>query len=184
MRFDERWISDPQLEFTAALAKSTGHLAGEVVEIGTWQGLSAIPIANAVHPAALHVVDHWLGDEAIRPELTARDNYGIFRDNIKEGTAGNVIVWKMDWKEFVKIWDRPIRFLHLDAAHTTDEVSANIAALLPHAVDGAVFCGDDWAWETVRAGVHQHFPEVNSGEDMWWTVIGGAKELEGVPVRC
>jgi predicted O-methyltransferase YrrM len=163
-----------QLSMLALLAGSTAGLPGEVVEIGTWQGLSAIPIANAVHPATLHVVDHWEGDEHIDPALTARDNYGIFQANVAEATQGNVEVWRMGWREFVTKWEQPVRFLHLDAAHTTREVADNLAALLPHAVPGAIFAGDDWNWPTVAAGVQEVFPldRVQVAFDkLWWVKL-------------
>ena len=181
MRFDEQWTTGEQLAFTAELAAGTNGLPGEVIEVGTWQGLSAIPIANAVHPAVLHVVDHWLGDE---PEVLAaglgigrefaasRDNYGIFLANIAEGTAGNVQVHKMGWREFAAQWTLPFRFLHIDATHSRREVSDNIAALLPFAVPGAVFAGDDWEQsEGVRAGVCEHFPEPMTRFNLWWAAL-------------
>ena len=179
MRFDDRWITDAQLTATAQLAASTNGLLGEAIEIGVWQGLSAIPIANAITPSVLHVVDHWLGDEGaqigVTPEqAAARDNFSIFLANVAEGTSGNVQVWKMSWQEFAAKWDRPIRFLHLDASHGADEVSANIEALLPHAVPGAIFCGDDYGRGGVTVGVHRCFAEVQRGPDvLWWATITG-----------
>lgn len=180
--FHEEWMGLDQLNVLAALAQSTDYLDGEAIEIGTWQGRSAIPIANAIRPKTLHVVDHWKGDSpeavaagtAIKPELVERDNYGIFTANIAEATEGNVRVWKMGWREFADQWTEPIRFLHLDADHTTREVSENIAALLPYAVPGAIFAGDDWDWPTVAAGVREHFTDEQISvqfSKMWWTVL-------------
>jgi hypothetical protein len=180
--FNEEWMGGDQLNVLAALAQSTSYLDGEAIEIGTWQGRSAIPIANAIHPRVLHVVDHWRGDDpeavaagtAIRPELVERDNYGIFTANVAEATEGNVQVWKMDWREFAAQWDKPISFLHLDASHTTQAVSDNLAALLPRAVPGAIFAGDDWDWPTVAAGVRRHFTDEalsTQFNKLWWTVI-------------
>jgi Methyltransferase domain len=182
VRFDEEWMGQEQLGALAALSQSTGYLDGEVVEIGTWQGRSAVPIANAIAPAVLHVVDHWLGDSAeavaagtaINPELVKRDNYGIFQANIAEGTAGNVRVWRMDWRQFAQEWDQPIRFLHLDATHTTPEVVDNITALLPYGRPGSIFAGDDWNWPTVAAGVRQLFDEADicvQFDKLWWVVL-------------
>ena len=182
MRFDEEWMGMDQIGVLCALAQSTGGVEGEVIEIGTWQGRSAIPIANTVRPAVLHVVDHWLGDgpeavaagTSINPELVKRDNYGIFLANVAEGTEGNVQVWKMDWREFAAQWDKPVRFLHLDGDHTTREVSDNIAAMLPHMAPGSVFAGDDWNWPTVAAGVREQFPEekINVQFDkLWWVCL-------------
>jgi hypothetical protein len=182
LQFTEEWMSQGQLDVLAALAQSTGYLDGAAIEIGTWQGRSAIPIANAIRPRVLHVVDHWQGDDpeglaqglGIDPELVKRDNYGIFKANIAEGTDGNVQVWKMDWREFAAKWDQPIRFLHLDASHTRQEVADNITALLPYAVPGAIFAGDDWNWPTVEAGVRQAFPGRAISEQfnkLWWVVL-------------
>ena len=182
LHFDEVWMGMDQLNVLAALAQSTGRLEGEAIEIGTWQGRSAIPIANAINPRTLHVVDHWKGDDpeavaagkAIKAELVERDNYGIFQANMDAGTYGNYAVWKMDWREFAVKWARPISFLHLDASHTTKAVSDNIEALLPHAVPGAIFAGDDWDWPEVAAGVRQHFSDDALSvqfNKLWWTVI-------------
>jgi hypothetical protein len=171
-----------QLALLGALAQSTGRVDGEVVEIGTWQGLSAVALANAVRPAVLHVVDHWQGDDpeavadgtGIRPELVLRDNYQIFLDNMAEGTEGNFQVWKMDWREFAGQWDKPVRFLHLDASHTTKAVSDNIAAMLPRMAPGSIFAGDDWDWPTVQAGIREHFTDGQLNvqfNKLWWVAL-------------
>lgn len=178
MRFDEIWEGPEQLEQLAGLAASTFSVFGAAIEIGAWQGLTAVSIAKAIEPDVLHVVDHWLGGSSILNtdlgrELVKRDNYGIFLANMAEGTAGNFKVWKMDWHEFVQQWKRPIRFLHLDAGHETDEVRDNLLALVPHAVPGAIFAGDDWDWPTVREGVLQAFPggvQTGAGK-LWWVQL-------------
>ena len=183
MRFDELWMPPEQINQTAAIAQSCGHLPeGEYVEIGAWQGLSTVSITNAIHPATLHVVDHWLGDSqeaidagtAIKPELLERDNYGIFLANMDEGTQGNFEVHKANWREWIKDWDSKIRFLHLDGDHTVREVSDCLAALVPLAVPGAVYCGDDWDWPTVQEGIQQVFTRdrINLGAGkMWWVQL-------------
>jgi hypothetical protein len=178
-RFDEYWIGPAQLALTATLARTTTDLPGEVVEVGTWQGLSAIPIARAVAPDVLHVVDHWqgdapdAGDRGIQKHLVARDNYSIFLGNLREAQVTNVEVHKMGWQEFAATLDRQLRFVHIDASHTADEVEGNIRAFLPFAVGGAVFCGDDYGFPEVSEGVRRVFDEVNSSESkFWWKIIG------------
>jgi hypothetical protein len=182
MRFDECWISTEQLELTTQLAAGTNDLPGEAIEVGVYQGRSAIPIANAVYPSTLHAVDNWQGGrdnpEAVAAGITQtdreldRDNHGIFLANVAEGTKGNVEVWKMDWRDFAERWTKPVRFLHIDATHTAREVSDNIEAFLPYAVKGAVFCGDDYTFGRVREGVEKCFPNVNSGPSaLWWVKI-------------
>jgi hypothetical protein len=181
-RFDEMWIGQDQVIQTAALAQSTGHLAGEAIEIGAWQGLSTISITTAIAPSVLHVVDHWQGDPpevmaaglGIRAESLERDNYGIFLANMAECTAGNFQVHKMDYHEFLADWSEPVRFLHLDDGHQADDVECQLTALRKHAVPGAIFCGDDWDWETVREGILRVLPQeaINLGAGkLWWTVL-------------
>jgi hypothetical protein len=184
VRFDEQWLGRDQVIQTAALAQSTGHLAGEAIEIGAWQGLSTVSITQAIEPSVLHVVDHWKGDsespEAIEQGLAIpaacleRDNHAIFLANMAEATAGNFQVWKMDYREFLAQWSEPVRFLHLDDGHLADDVERQLAALRKHAVPGALFCGDDWDWPTVREGILRVFPQdqINLGAGkLWWTVL-------------
>jgi hypothetical protein len=187
MRFDEQWISADQLRALTALAAGTNHLPGDVIEVGVWQGWSAIPLANAVWPSVLHAVDNWHGSDdpqavadglGLSPEFAAaRDNHGIFLGNIAEGTRGNVRVWKMGWRDFAAQWDGPVRFLHIDAEHTAAEVAGTIAALLPYAVPGAIFAGDDYLYPAVAEGVHRHFPGVRTAGALWWAPAG--KETQG-----
>lgn len=140
------------------LAIETRGVDGAAVEIGAWQGLSTTCLTRAISPDLLHVVDHWLGNDDMPAEIRARDNYGIFIANMAAGTEGNFQVYKMDWREFVRDYcDWPIRFLHLDAGHAVDEVADNLQALLPMAAPGAIFCGDDWNWDSVREGVMKIF---------------------------
>lgn len=182
LHFDELWIPPEQLGQTGALAQSQGYLPhGEYVEIGAWQGLSTVTLANAVHPATLHVVDHWLGDSqeaidagtAINPELLARDNYGIFLSNMEAGTRGNYEVHKANWRDWVKGWTQDIRFLHLDGDHTTKEVRDCLEAIVPFMVPQGIIAGDDWDWPTVKEGVHLVFPpeRIQTGfGKLWWVV--------------
>lgn len=184
MRFDEQWMGQPQVIQLCALAQSTGYLLGEAVEIGAWQGLSTVGLTTAIAPSVLHVVDHWKGDSespqaiaqglAIPAECLERDNYAIFMDNMREATAGNFQVWKMDYREFLAQWSLPIRFLHLDDGHLADDVEAQLGTLRKFGVPGAIFAGDDWDWPTVREGILRVFPQesINLGAGkLWWTVI-------------
>lgn len=170
MRFDDVWMSGWQLDKLCKLAIGSSQV-GEAIEIGAHQGLSAIPIANALFPSRLHVVDHWEGSTDFKPEHLARDNYKIFMSNIEEGTLGNIEVHKQDWREFARVWTAPIRFLHLDAEHTKTEVSAQIETFLPYMVSGSVLAGDDYDWPGVWSAIAEHFQpgKVNVlNRKLWW----------------
>ena len=157
MRFDDVWMPAWQLNKLCELAIMSSPV-GEAIEIGVYQGLSAISIANAIYPATLHAVDHWEGSTDFRPEMLARDNYGIFLSNIAEGVRGNIQIHKQDWSEFAHLWsdhnwDSKIGFLHLDAEHTRNEVYDQIKAFLPYMAEGSNMAGDDYNWPGVHEGV-------------------------------
>jgi predicted O-methyltransferase YrrM len=170
MRFDDVWMAPWQTEMLAELAFNSRH-SGEAIEIGTHQGLSAIPIANAIYQKKLHVVDHWEGSSDFREYMRVRDNYSIFVDNVMEGTRGNIIIHKQDWRDFAKYWAEWIGFLHLDAEHTKDEVSAQISIFLPYMASGSILAGDDYNWQGVREGIATNFSlgKVNVLHNkLWW----------------
>ncbi len=174
MRCDEIWMSTRQLAALVALAASTNSRPGDVMEIGVWQGRSAIYLANAVWPTTFHAVDHWLGSSDMPEPIKARDNFGIFRRNVIEKTRGNIHIHKTSWQELARIWKTPLRFLHLDAEHTQEEVAGQIAAFRPF-ISCGVIAGDDYNWSGVRRGILEHWPEdsVHTLEDkLWWVNVG------------
>jgi predicted O-methyltransferase YrrM len=170
MRFDDVWMQPWQ---TGVLSDLACEVFGEgaFIEIGTHQGLSAIPIANAIYPKTLHVVDHWEGSTDFRDYMRIRDNYSIFMDNIAEGTQGNIEVHKQDWREFAERWIDPIGFLHLDAEHTEEEVTDQIGTFIGQMTQGSILAGDDWNWPGVRAGVEVYFDTVHVMQDKLWYVM-------------
>jgi hypothetical protein len=164
--FTERWIADVQIDALAALVRSVRDVSGAIVEIGVWEGLSAVAIANACHPRELECVDHWKGDLddprgwGVSPELAAsRPVYDQFSVNMRHFTSGaNYMAFVMGWQEYVRTsLPRSIAFLHLDAAHDTASVRDCLKALLPVAAPGGVFCGDDWMQASVQQGVREAF---------------------------
>lgn len=171
MRFDDIWMPNWYLNKLCELAIRSSPV-GAAIEIGVYQGLSAIALANAIYPATLHAVDHWEGSTDFKPEMFERDNYGIFLSNIAEGTRGNIQIHKQDWTDFASEWSEDkIGFLHLDAEHTQTEVSDQIKAFLPYMANGSVIAGDDYNWPGVHMGVrtHFHYEQVNVMHNkLWW----------------
>ena len=168
MRFDDVWMQPWQIGVLSDLAFRARNV-GSAIEIGTHQGLSAIPIANAIYPKTLHVVDHWEGSTDFRDYMRIRDNYSIFTDNVAEGTQGNIEVHKQDWRDFAIEWTDQIGFLHLDAEHTEAEVLSQIGTFRPYMREGSILAGDDYNWTGVRAGVAVHFSKVRVMRDkLWW----------------
>jgi len=154
MTFTENWYSDKQIKDLEQLCRAVRRVRGAIMEIGCWQGKSTIAIARACYPEPVHAVDHWLGnvDEKADHESVIiarqRDVFKEFTDNVKKATNGNVIPWRMDWREFISLWkekeDCSVKFCHIDASHDYRSVHDNIQAILPFIVPAGIVCGDDF----------------------------------------
>ena len=143
--FDEEWFSLASQTALAALARSTDELAGDVVEVGSWQGRSTCALARAVHPAVVHAVDTWEGSpgEVSAALAVGRDVFAEWSHNVATLTAGNVQAHRMGWREYFEANRAPVRFCFIDATHTYREVRDNLEAVMPLMVAGGVVCGDD-----------------------------------------
>lgn len=146
MTFTEEWFSLDSCRALASLARSTNTFIGRVIEVGCWEGRSTIALANAVHPDDVQAVDTWEGSPG-EPSATlarGRDVHATFTENVAALTKGNVVVHRMGWRDyFATARPSAIRFLHIDAAHTYDEVHDNVLAAKPLLVAGGIICGDD-----------------------------------------
>jgi hypothetical protein len=168
--FTENWFDTPSQEALVTLYEKTRDVYGAVVEVGCWEGRSTIALANVCKPDLVYAVDTWEGSPGeVSADLAAeRDVYGRFRANVGAETTGNVMPFRMDWRSFFRDHARPIRFLHIDATHTYEEVRDNIAAALPHMVPGSIICGDDAHHPPVKQAVLEQFPNAYRLATLWW----------------
>lgn len=147
MTFTENWFSFDSQRALQQAAICTNGVDGRVVEVGCWEGRSTVALAHAVAPECVHAVDTWEGSPGEpSAELAAqegRDVFATFQANIKDLTRGNVIPHRMGWREYFQTDVTPIRFLHIDAEHSYDEVFDNITTALPLMAVGGIICGDD-----------------------------------------
>lgn len=171
--FHEDWFGEASQRALADLYTRVRDLPGLVVEVGCWEGRSTCALARACFPAVLAAVDTWEGSPGeISAELAAeRDVYGTFVSNVAKLTKGNVEPFRMGWREFFASHAAPLKFVHIDATHTYEEVRDNIAAALPLTVSGAIICGDDAHHEPVMRAVLEHFPDVQRTATLWWAQI-------------
>jgi len=183
----EDWYSGAQALYVGQLARQAPE--GAIVEIGCWEGRSAIVIANLVNPRVLHCVDHWQGniDEDADHEsaqiAAERDILGTFVSNMERCTPGNWQHYGMGWQRWVDVWrynglngsDNRIAFLHLDASHDRASVRDCLTAIKPFLVEGAILCGDDAYDKRVMEGVRDVFPDAEIiGERLWKVVYAQA----------
>lgn len=167
--FHENWYSDGGCALIGELAQSVMGFEGRYVEVGCWEGKSTCALANAVKPQIIHAVDTWEGSPGeISEELAReRDVEAQFRHNVHELTEGNILAYRMDWRSYLEDHPYPIKFLHIDALHTYDEVAEQLAKFTPLVVPGGLICGDDWQWPGVQQAVLEAFPDSYFNGHVW-----------------
>lgn len=171
--YTEHWYSEQQAARLAQLAFATDGLTGIVVEIGCWQGISTIVLAQAVAPVELIAIDHWQGQvEAPHTQklAQARDIFAEFTANLAAaGVLDRVCIIRGDWADgLTQLGAQPVRFAHLDDGHTTEAVTGQIRALWPLFQRGGILAGDDWGWPSVRAAVVAELPGAYAEGNLWW----------------
>lgn len=167
--FGEMWFPVESQKVLAFVARCTGHLAGDVIEIGSWTGRSTCVLANAVHPSVVRAVDTWEGSPGeVSAELAAeRDIFTQFKENVAAFTLGNVRPYRMGWREYFENHPRPVRLCFIDAEHTYEEVHDNVETVLPLMMDGGILCGDDIRHPPVERAVDELLPNVKKAASMW-----------------
>lgn len=132
---------------------------GRCVEIGTFCGASAIPIAQTIAEwhGRLTCIDPWAAEPGNLRECA--DNL------IKYDVASRVSLIVAPSLAAAEAWDTMIDFLYIDGDHRYEAVLADLRAWWPWLADGAVICGDDYddplspgvrrAWEAFGEEVGQ-----------------------------
>jgi beta-1,4-mannosyl-glycoprotein beta-1,4-N-acetylglucosaminyltransferase len=148
--FNENWYSASQLDEITNLAKSVGHLQGAVLEIGCWEGKTTIALANSVYPDVVTAVETWKGNEDENPnhptvhEARKRDIHKTFQNNVIVLTKGNVKDVVSHPTEFLKNFQEPVKFCHINFNHDYYSVKDSIERVKPLLVEGGVICGDNF----------------------------------------
>lgn len=170
MKFTESWYGPEGIIALRAAYSRTFGIKGRIIEVGCWEGRSTIGLARFCAPEVVHAVDTWRGSPGeVSADLAARrDVYAQFLANIDSATPGNVVAFRMDWRDYFAIPAGPIRFLHIDATHEYDEVRLNIEAALPNLAVGGVICGDDRHHPPVAQAVWDTLGTYQFESNLWW----------------
>lgn len=134
-----------------------------VVELGTWLGASAIAMARSVRRwgGTVTCVDTWAGeldDDGCSP--IARSPLMLLscaRAMVEAEVSASVRLIPATTMEAALRWNQPIDFLYVDAGHSYQAVSADLAYWVPHVKSGGVVVGDDYD--------HPRYPGVNTAWD-------------------
>jgi hypothetical protein len=185
--FNENWYSDDQIKILSNLTGNIKNIEGDIIEIGCWEGRSTYNIANFVYPEILICNDTWLGntEESICTNkkhiteiiLENRNVYNIFIDNMNNLTKKNYQVVKKDCLKWLKTYDKPIKFCHIDASHDYESVYKTIELLLPHIVNGGILCGDDFIYSDtpelhggVKRAISELLPNFKHNGNIWFWI--------------
>lgn len=120
------------------------------VELGTWQGASAIPVARMIQRwgGTLTCIDTWSGelDEhgGSRSRKVPVMLLSCARAMVDADVGANVRLVPAMTLDAGNVWSGPIDFLYIDADHSYDGVLADLATWVPHVKPGGLIVGDDY----------------------------------------
>lgn len=165
------------------------HRPRVVVELGSWMGASAIPMARSVRRwgGTVTLVDTWSGtlDAAEGPPMMI---LSCARKLVDAGVAPWCRLVPARTLEAAHAWPTPIDFLYIDADHSEAGCGADLRAWAPLVRPGGVIAGDDYnhrafpgvrpAWDTYAAANgleltrYQSTPPHPEGIELVYTVKG------------
>jgi predicted O-methyltransferase YrrM len=124
------------------------HQPTVCVELGTWLGASAIPVARAIRRwgGTLTCVDTWAGDLSGHPQVPQPPwmLVACARNILDAGVGANVRLIPATTGEAAQWWTAPIEYLYVDAAHSYEAVRADLRAWAPKMRPGGLLLGDDY----------------------------------------
>jgi predicted O-methyltransferase YrrM len=133
------------------------------VELGTWLGASAIPVARSISRwfGTLTCVDTWAGDvhtpDPSRPSAPWM-LVSCARNLMDAGVGANVRLVPATTQKAVHAWAAPIDYLYIDADHSYESVLLDLQEWVPYVRSGGLILGDDYG-NAVFPGVKQAWDE-------------------------
>jgi predicted O-methyltransferase YrrM len=115
------------------------------VELGTFLGASAIPVALAIRRwrGVLTCVDTWSAD-VYQAGPTSPWMLVSCARNLAAASVANVRLMPTTTLQAAEFWTEPIDYLYVDADHHEAAVLADLEAWVPHVKPGGVIAGDDY----------------------------------------
>lgn len=147
------------------------HRPTVCVELGTWMGASAIPVARSIRRwgGTLTCVDTWAG--TVDGQFLYRAPWMLAscaRNLMEAHVSGNVRLIPATTIEASFWWTAPIDYLYVDADHSYDGVAADLRAWLPKLRPGGLILGDDYGSD-MYPGVKQAWDECEQAHGLTLT---------------
>lgn len=145
------WLNEREGKKLFELARLNSNL-GVVVEIGSYEGKSAICLAQGneiVSKEKVYSVDNFIGDPYVGKNPKMFQN---FSKNIKKFGLDHIVkAIKANSLQAAKNFEKPIRLLFIDASHDYGSVKKDFLAWFPRvANDGLVVFHDATYFEGVK----------------------------------
>jgi hypothetical protein len=115
------------------------------VELGTFLGASAIPVARSIARwrGVLTCVDTWSVDVYHEGQTSPWLLLGCAR-NLAAAGVTNVRLMPASTLAAADTWTEPIDYLYVDADHSEEAVRSDLLAWAPHVRPGGLILGDDY----------------------------------------
>lgn len=116
------------------------------VELGTWLGASAIPVARAVRRwgGTVTCIDTWSGDVRERTTKAPWMLVSCARHMLDAGVGASVRLIPATTRAAAATWTEPIDYLYVDADHSEAACAEDLADWWPHVRPGGLLVGDDY----------------------------------------
>jgi predicted O-methyltransferase YrrM len=147
------------------------HRPKVCVELGSWQGASAIPVARAVRRwgGTVTCVDTWGGSVEGDPStMQPWMLLACVRNMAAAGVTGSVRLIPSTTSDAATHWTEPIDYLYVDADHTYNGVVADLLAWVPFVKPGGLLLGDDYG-SRLYPGVQTAWDEFESAHGLTFT---------------
>jgi predicted O-methyltransferase YrrM len=160
------------------------HRPKVCVELGTWQGASAIPVARMIHRwgGTLTCVDTWAGELNEDGGSPAGKSPIMLlccaRAMVEAGVGATVRLVPAMTGDAAESWSEPIDFLYIDADHSYEGVWADLEGWFPHVKPGGLIIGDDYDHPRYP-GVTQAWDEFESGCEIPLTRYQSTPPMQG-----
>jgi len=121
----EGFFNKEEGEIIYSAVKSTKDMTGEVIEIGSYYGKSTFWLASAVKEdnRKMVCIDHFLGSQEHQKALGGKTTFDTYIANMKRyDLYENIIIIASSSSKATQIWDKPIKFLFIDADHDYEGV--------------------------------------------------------------
>jgi predicted O-methyltransferase YrrM len=162
----------PTEGYMLARLASSPTVQGEVVEIGSFKGLSTLWLAMGLKianlPGKVHAVDHFKGSPEHQPgqrfadkDVAAGGTLEAFRRNIAErGLADTVETIAAGSADAARQWSarggKPVRLLFIDGDHAYDATKQDFDLWSPFVAPGGLVAFHDYgAWDGVTKFVDE-----------------------------